>query len=115
MKRILTIGVILLFIGMSIPFTSSKQQSLGNVITVDDEGDGDYTSIKEAVINSNPGDTIEVYSGTYLEQGIHIVNDNIALLGISHELGEGDDTGKPFIKGDGTIAETIRDVCVARA
>ncbi len=52
--------------------------------------------------NSNPGDTIEVYSGTYPEDGIHIVKDNITLLGISYELGEGNDSGKPFIRGNGT-------------
>jgi parallel beta-helix repeat protein len=74
----------------------------GDVIVVDDENDGDYTSIKDAIAHANPGDTIKVYSGTYLEQGIHIVKDNITLLGIAYELGKGDDTGKPFIKGNGT-------------
>ncbi len=103
MKRILALGVILLFIEISIiPSISSEQISIGDVITVDDEGDGDYTSIKEAVNNSNPGDTIEVYSGTYPEDGIRIVKENISLLGISYELGEGNDTGKPFIEGNGT-------------
>ncbi len=103
MKRILAIGVILLFIGMSIiPSISSEQISIGDVITVDDEGDGDYTSIKEAVKNASEGNTIEVYSGTYLEDGIRIEKENISLLGISYELGEGNDTGKPFIRGNGT-------------
>jgi hypothetical protein len=38
---------------------------------VDDEpGDADFISIKEAVNSSNPGDTIEVYSGIYYEEGI---------------------------------------------
>ena len=74
-----------------------------NTITVDDEpGDADFTSIKEALNYSSPGDTIEVYSGTYFEQGIHIVKDNITLVGIAHELGGGGDSGKPFINGDGT-------------
>jgi parallel beta-helix repeat protein len=109
-RKYLAVGIILLLIGTCIipsatsELTNSKKLiNVTNIITVDDEpGDADFTSIKEAVIYSNPGDTIEVYSGTYLEQGIHIENDNIALLGISHELGEGNDTGKPYIKGNGT-------------
>ncbi len=73
-----------------------------NIITVDDEpGDADFTSIKEAVNYSSSGDTIEVYSGLYREEGIWITKENVSLLGIDHELGEGDDTGKPFIKPDG--------------
>jgi parallel beta-helix repeat protein len=102
----LVFGISLILIGACIiPSTTSKQTDFRNIITVDDEpGDADFTSIKEAVNYSSPGDTIEVYSGTYIEQGIHIENDNIELLGISHELGEGNDSGKPFIKGDGTIA-----------
>ena len=71
-RKYLTIGVIFFFIGTSvIPSTSSVQTNDKNIITVDDEpGDADFTSIKEAVNSSSPGDTIEVYSGTYLEQGI---------------------------------------------
>ena len=107
-RKGLAVVVILLFIGTCIipsatsQFTTSKLTNGKNIITVDDEpGDADFTSIKEAVNYSSPGDTIEVYSGTYLEQGIHIVNDNITLLGIAHELGEGDDSGKPFINAEG--------------
>lgn len=105
-RKGLVLAIIILFIGMNIiPSATSGLTNYKNIITVDDEpGDADFTSIKEAVNYSSPGDTIEVYSGTYLEQGIHVENDNIALLGISHELGEGDDSGNPFIKGNGTIA-----------
>jgi parallel beta-helix repeat protein len=71
------------------------------VITVDDDGDGDYTSIKEALNHADPGDTIEVYSGTYYEHRIIISDDNITLKGIPYELGKGSDTGKPFINGEG--------------
>lgn len=100
----MVVGIILLFVGTcTIPSITSEQTIGKNIITVDDEpGDADFTSIKEAMNSSSPGDTIEVYSGTYPEQEIRIVKDNITLLGISHELGEGDDNGKPVIKGDGT-------------
>ena len=102
-RKYLTIGVIFFFIGTSIvPSIQSEFPYEKNIITVDDEpGDADFTSIKEAVNFSSPGDTIEVYSGTYLEDEILITKENVSLLGISHELGDGDDSGKPFIKGIG--------------
>ena len=107
-RKGLVVAVIVLFIGMSIPSTSSKPQSLGNVITVDDEpGDADFSSIKEALNYSNPGDTIEVYSGIYREEGIRITKENVSLIGISHELGAGNDSEKPFIKPDGTAKVII--------
>lgn len=97
-----TFAIILLFIGMSvIPSVPSEQTSTRDIITVDDEGDGDYTSIKEAINNANLGDTIEVYSGIYYEHGIEINTENVTLKGVAYELGNGNDTGKPFINGEG--------------
>lgn len=115
MRKYLIIGVILIFIEINvIPSTTSeltngeRQTNNRNIITVDDEpGDADFISIKEAVNASNPGDTIEVYSGIYREDGIQIMKENVSLQGISHELGNGNDSGKPFIKPDGT-ATVIR-------
>jgi parallel beta-helix repeat protein len=80
---------------------SSMLISDKTIITVDDEGDGDYTSIKDALNHANPGDTIEVYSGTYYEYCIDIEIEDITLKGIPYELGNGGDTGKPFINGKG--------------
>jgi len=103
------VGITILFLGTCITpsatsgFTSSRFTNGNKIITVDDEpGDADFTSIKEAMNYSSPGDTIEVYSGTYPEDGIRIVKENITLLGMSYELGGGNDTGKPFIEGNGT-------------
>jgi len=103
-RKCFAIVIILLFVGTcTIPSIPSKQMHEKTIITVDDEpGDADFTSIKEALNASSPGDTIEVYSGTYYEQGIRIVKDNITLLGVSHELGDGDDSGQPFVRGDGS-------------
>ena len=88
-RKCLFVGIVLLFIGTCIipsatsRFTISRLTNDNNIITVDDEpGDADFTSIKEAVNYSSPGDTIEVYSGVYLEDGIRIVKDNITLLGL---------------------------------
>jgi len=106
-KKIITVvGITILFLGTCItPTVAIEQSSMPisdkSVIIVDDEGDGDYTSIKEAVNNANPGDTIEVYSGTYYECGIEIYTENVTLKGIPYELGSGGDTGKPFINGEG--------------
>jgi len=112
MKKAFVFGIILLFIFMSInpssAFYNVKKSSMpvsnGNnrtIISVDNEGDGDYTTIKEALNNSNPGDTIEVYSGTYYERGIIFEKEGITFQGVSYELGSGNDTGKPFINGEG--------------
>jgi len=102
-RKYLAVGIILLLAGtFVVPLGTSKQTNGKHIITVDDEpGDADFTSIKEAVDYSSPGDTIEVYSGMYLEEEICIVKDNITLWGIAHELGEGNDSGKPIIQGNG--------------
>ena len=65
-------------------------------IIVDDEGDGDYTSIQKAVTHARDGDIILVYSGEYNEEVI-ISDKSITIEGIAHELGMGNDTGKPVI------------------
>ena len=70
-----------------------------NTIIVDDEGDGDATSIQESIILANPGDIIEVYSG-YYEENI-IIDKQISIFGIDSEYGSGSDTGKPIIFGKG--------------
>lgn len=112
MKKAGTLLVVLLSITIiGFPATGQflEQQKVvsRNIITVDDEpGDADYTSIKEALNHSSPGDIIEVYSGTYKEHGLNITNKGISLIGISHELGNGNDTGKPFINGQG-LADVI--------
>lgn len=105
MKRIVLVGIVILLLGICL-FPAIASLSLiakddRNIITVDNEGDGDYTSIKEALNNSNPGDTIEVYSGTYYEHNITIGKEDITLKGIPYELGNGNDKGKPFINGEG--------------
>ena len=106
----LLIGIIILFIGVSIgPSVISKEgkrvSSVTRILTtwiVDDEGDGDFTSIQEALDNSSvqDGDTIEVYSGFYYEN-VHI-NKKLTINGIETEFPpNGNDTGKPLIEGNG--------------
>lgn len=107
MIKIITLGI-LIFFAFSCFFPSvigfsfkSESQAIGDIIIVDDEGDGDYFRIKDALNHANPGDTIEVYSGTYYEYGLDIVKEGITLQGKPYELGGGGDTGKPFINGEG--------------
>ncbi|KAA0005125.1 MAG: hypothetical protein DRM98_00840 [Thermoplasmata archaeon] len=79
--------------------------------TVDNEGDGDFKQIQQAINKANPGDIIEVYSGIYKE---HIkINKQIILKGISTELGAGEDSGKPIIDGNhfGDVMEINADGC----
>lgn len=70
------------------------------VLIVDDEGDGDYTTIQDAIKNAEYGDVIEVYSGVYQENVIVNIM-RLTIKGIAKELGSGNDIGKPIIDGSG--------------
>lgn len=76
-----------------------NQYTLSTTWTVDDEGDGDFTSIQDAIDAATDGDIIEVYSGTYYEHVI--IGKELEVLGIDAELGSGSDTGKPVVDGSG--------------
>jgi parallel beta-helix repeat protein len=118
MERIRVLWILMLVAILSLPGCSAVTQQdqnhpLKHVITVDDEpGDADYTSIKEALNHSSPGDTIEVYSGTYYENGILIAEEGISLIGMPYELGNGNDTGKPFINGDITGTRILNVISI---
>ena len=115
MIRVSIITVVLLVLG-SFPSTTGfyvrDQQPLPkHIITVGDEpGDGNYTSIKEALNHSSPGDIIEVYSGTYKEHGISITVEGISLIGLPYDPDDANQTGKPFINGQGLYSVFIVDV-----
>jgi len=119
-KNGIILGIIVLFIGAGVlPATGTikiiekNEKAMymisNKIITVDDEGDGDYTSIQQAINKANFGDSIEVYSGTYVEN--IVVNKMINLIGKDYELGGGSDTGKPIIDGGevGTVIQTTSD------
>ncbi len=75
MKKILTIGIMLLFIGMTISsstgFNLEKQSSIkkldGKTLYVGGDGPGNYSKIQDAIQDANDGDTIFVFNGRYIE------------------------------------------------
>jgi len=98
MKKMIWITISILCFQSFISYFASASNS---TLIVDNEGDGDFVSIKDALAHALPGDTIEVYSGIYYEQGLNINVNEITLKGISYELGNGSDIGKPYIDGEG--------------
>jgi len=117
----LGIGIVMMFIGTSILPSAMATEKPGTMMTtkrsttwtVDNEGDGNFMTIGAALENASDGDTIEVYSGTYNltptfppSWGCFITK-SLVLVGISHELGSGNDTGKPILTGG--------DVCIEKS
>jgi parallel beta-helix repeat protein len=90
MKKLITIAVILLLIGLAFaPSINANIQSdlvEKSTISFDDKtlyvggsGEGNYSNIQDAIDDSSDGDTVFVYSGTYI--GILKVNKTINLIG----------------------------------
>lgn len=85
-KKSIIVGIILLFIGICIiPGIAQKieksyeQSSENNWLYVGGTGPGNYSTIQDAIDNSSDGDTVFVYSGTYIES--LMINKTIHLLG----------------------------------
>ena len=117
LKKGLAIGVIALFLGVSvIPSVVSDNSSFGKTIYVDDDNtegpwygteNYPYQHIQDGVDAAGNGDTVFVYSGIYYE---HIViNTSISLVGEYREIPiiDGNNTGNILvINADNT---TVRD------
>jgi len=88
MKKLLTIGVVILLIGIGgIPSISSikvnktiKLISKGDILYVGGNGPNNYTKIQDAIENASDGDTVFVYNGMYQESDIS-VDKGITLFG----------------------------------
>ena len=57
----------------------NSQESSAATITVDDDGNGDYTVIQEAIDSASTGDLIRVYEGSYTEE--LILNKTVTIQG----------------------------------
>ena len=85
---------------------SNDEVNINNTLIVDNEGNGDFTSIQDAIDAANDGDTLIVYSGRYIEN--IVIEKSLSLVGISEEFGSGNDSGKPVI--DGNFTEIVMSV-----
>jgi parallel beta-helix repeat protein len=61
----------------TVPFVTISKEVTTSVITVDDDGAADYSSIGEAINAASEGDTIYVHNGTYYE---HLTIDKTLIL-----------------------------------
>lgn len=80
----------------------AAEENTGNILYVGGTGDGNYSSIQDAINASNSGDTIYVYNGTYFEN--LLINKSISLIG--------ENKYSTIIDGDekGTVISIIADV-----
>ena len=80
MRKIITLGIMLLFLGMTISSStglyldeqSIKPLSSGNILYVGGSGTGNYSKIQDAIDDASDGDTVFVYddSSPYYENVI---------------------------------------------
>jgi parallel beta-helix repeat protein len=108
MKKIIFLGVVFLFIGMSFTSISGIQinnqirqsYSRSNILYVGGSGPGNYTTIQSAIDDASNGDTVYVYddSSPYLEKNI-LINKPIKLIG--------EDKNTTIIEGDFEVFSNI--------
>ena len=92
MRKIITLGIMLLFLGVTISSSTGiyleKQSTIatfdGNTLYVGGNGTGNYTSIQDAIDDASDGDTVYVYvyddSSPYYEN-VEIMYKSINLIG----------------------------------
>lgn len=87
---------------LTLALNAQQVRAEPRIWTVDDDGPADSHTIQEAVNAASEGDTISVYSGTYLE--LVLVNKTVSLVGTNRTTtvigGHGDDTWGIIIEAD---------------
>jgi len=68
-------AVVLLLVALAV----GSGEAEGKIITVDDDGGGDYERIQDAIDNTTEGDEVRVWEGTYYENVV--VNKTVSLIG----------------------------------
>ena len=91
-RKELVFGIIILFVGAgvlpSMAITVADKKSYNpiydsNILYVGGTGEGNYTTIQDAIDNASTGDTVFVYNGTYYENPV--IWKSIDLIGESKE------------------------------
>ena len=80
LQRLLSITTFLLILSMSLYTTRSIHPIPQQIIIVDPTGNGNYTSIQDAIIHASTTDIIQIQPGTYYEYAITI-DKKINLIG----------------------------------
>ncbi len=89
-------------------FTLLMELGSGRTIIVDDDGEGDFTTIQEAINKSVEGDVIRVYNGTYNES--LIVNVSVSIIGNGSDgvrINGIEDTNTIRITANGTMIDGL--------
>jgi len=89
MRKIITLGIMLLFLGMTISssygFNLEKQSTIasfdGNTLYVGGNGTGNYTKIQDAIDNATDGDTVFVYDDSSPYKETLVIDVSINLIG----------------------------------
>lgn len=86
MKKII-VGILLICIGINFLLTASEmvtsEESQEKILYVDDDGDKQYLTINQALLNASDGDTIYVCNGIYYEN--ISISKSISLIGENKE------------------------------
>lgn len=97
--KLTTILFVGLMLSMSIPRISATQITVAK--------DGDITSVQAGIDQAQPGDTVFVKEGRYIEYNIRI-NKRISLLGEENTIIDGDEQGfVVIVEADGTVIKNI--------
>lgn len=86
MKKSIVVGIILLFLLVSIfPMVSSNSSSYNNIIYVDNDGGADYTRVQDAVLIDNSMEQKEIYPNDAELEIVILENMSFIIRNIGYE------------------------------
>jgi len=80
-KKALVYMIVIVFIFLNFTFSASSTYENNSILFVGGSGEGNFSSINDALDNSTDGDIIYVYNGSYNER--IVLNKSVSLLGES--------------------------------